>query len=790
MESTTLRIQLGHWLGAVCCCILPFTPVTFAGDEKPTESPVETSAEEGEKTLPEGHSIHGEVFNEGPRQAAVLMDDVGATTFTVTSENEEARRFVAQGVAQLHGFWYFESERSFRQAAMLDENCAIAYWGMAVANRRNQKRATGFIDKAMEKKSAASRKEVLLIEAFDRYIKAKTGKDTERRSRAERYVRDLETILLEFPDDLEIKALLCEYLWSGRRDGLPQQSFLAVNSLIQDVLDTQALHPVHHFRIHLWDGKKPELALESAARCGMSAPGIAHMWHMPGHIYSRLKRYHDAVWQQEASARVDHAHMMRYQVLPDQIHNFAHNNEWCIRNLIAIGRANDAEALALNMISLPRHPKYNDINRGGSFRYGHQRLIDVLTAFEDWERLAELSETAILQEIGREDEELHRDRAVAAAMVMLDRESDATPIRERIESLHNEQVSKRDKAAAEAEKKARDEKKDDKAIAAARTSAERPFATKIRNFEKALNEIDGRIAFQKQDFSTAADLLKKAGIPDEQLALVLHLAGNTEEAVKKLESRVSSRDSQILPLVAQTQLLFEAGKKEEAKATFEKLRQISSVIDLDARPVQRLAPIAKEFGFQEDWRVDRTLPEDLGPQPDLKSLGPFRWAPTAASPWSLPDLNAKPLALNQFRGRPVVVVFYLGYGCLHCAEQLQEMQKRFADFESAGLEIVAISTDRQEDLKRAADDLESGFSFPLAADPDLEIFRQYRCYDDFEKTPLHGTFLIDSDGRVRWHDISYEPFMNMDFLLEESKRLIAIPASGSTEWNLTRRAVR
>ncbi len=43
------------------------------------------------------------------------------------------------------------------------------------------------------------------------------------------------------------------------------------------------------------------------------------MWHMPGHIYSKLKRYDDAAWQQEASARVDHAHMIRYQIIPESI---------------------------------------------------------------------------------------------------------------------------------------------------------------------------------------------------------------------------------------------------------------------------------------------------------------------------------------------------------------------------------------------------------------------------------------------------------------------------------------
>ena len=111
-----------------------------AKGEKPKEEPV----------LKEGHSTHGEVFNEGPRQAAYLMNGVGVVRFPVTTTNEEARKFVEQGVAQLHGFWYFESERSFRQAAMLDPECGTAYWGMAMANVNNEKRAKGFLDKVDE----------------------------------------------------------------------------------------------------------------------------------------------------------------------------------------------------------------------------------------------------------------------------------------------------------------------------------------------------------------------------------------------------------------------------------------------------------------------------------------------------------------------------------------------------------------------------------------------------------------------------------------------------------------
>ena len=84
--------------------------------------------------VPAGHSFHGEAFNEGPRQTAYLREGTGNVSFPATTKNELVQKFISQGVGQLHGFWYFEAERSFRQAASIDPDCAIAYWGMAMSN--------------------------------------------------------------------------------------------------------------------------------------------------------------------------------------------------------------------------------------------------------------------------------------------------------------------------------------------------------------------------------------------------------------------------------------------------------------------------------------------------------------------------------------------------------------------------------------------------------------------------------------------------------------------------------
>ena len=47
--------------------------------------------------------------------------------------------------------------------------------------------------------------------------------------------------------------------------------------------------------------------------------------------------------------------------------------------------------------------------------------------------------------------------------------------------------------------------------------------------------------------------------------------------------------------------------------------------------------------------------------------------------------------------------------------------------------------------------------------------------------PLHGTFLLDADGKVRWQDISFEPFTQVAWLLTEAKRLLALPAGAGSK---------
>ncbi len=154
------------------------------------------------------------------------------------------------------------------------------------------------------------------------------------------------------------------------------------------------------------------------------------------------------------------------------------------------------------------------------------------------------------------------------------------------------------------------------------------------------------------------------------------------------------------------------------------------------------------------------------------------WEPLRAPDWSLPDAYGGDHALADYRGQPVLVVNFLGFGCVHCLEQLQAIKPLADRFEEAGIAIVAIGLQDPADLATSLgeDPTATGYPFPILCDSGLDQFRSYGAYDDFADTELHGTYLIDGEGKVRWSDISHLPFMEIEDLLERQQDLL-MPAS-------------
>ena len=779
--------------------LLPLLLFVFVSGILLAAKPIAESSNEDPEAVPAGHSYHGESFSEGPRQAAVLIPGMAKIDFPTSTKSVKAQQFFEQGVAALHGFWYLEAERSFRQTAKEDPEMAMAYWGMALANKNNTQRARDFIDEAMKRcGEGTSDREELYIKSLNRFLskpdndpekkQSKSEKKEAKRKRGERYLSDLEKILHEYPDDIEAKAQIVVQMWLLENEGIKITSRYAANALLNEIFAANPTHPAHHYCIHLWDSAHAENSLKSSALCGPSSPGIAHMWHMPGHIYSKLNRYRDAVWQQEASARVDHAHMIRTRLIPDQIHNFAHNNEWLVRNLIHVGRVQDAIGLSMNLMSLPRHPNYNSLSDHGSHLYGRERLFQTLSQFELWDQLMDQCNGPILVPTDNEEQQEERLGWLAVAHFKTDNAEEARRLhrllRRRHVALQTQQLDLEEAEAAckpEYDHVSTEDDGDDDGIDKddENDKNDSPTRKELRDHMGKLRKVIARVsaasAVERKNVKLLHKQMDAAKLDEVTQARWLADAGDVDAAIKKAKEAVEDGENEVRPLALLVDLLWASGEEDKAKERFADLRKIASVGDLDTPLLAKLAPVAEAMEIEGDWRIAQEPATDLGKRPCLDELGPFQWQPYSAPSWQAQAPNGEQVCSEDYQGKPTLLIFYLGFGCLHCMEQLHEFAPRTQDFSDAGIRVVAISSETLKELQTGIKGFDKKLEIPLLSSVDQQAFHTYRCWDDFEDQPLHGTFLIDSQGRVRWQDIGYQPFMDSDFLLKESQRLLSLP---------------
>lgn len=821
---------------------------SFAMISAPRALAQESSESSNKPGAVPGHSVHAEAFNEGPRQAAYLMQGMGNVRWETSTPSPMAQRFFDQGLAQLHGFWYFEAERSFRQAASIDPECAIHYWGMARANVENPKRSEGFIQQASRRLESASKKERRLIEAWKNRVQdwpedsaekndekvqgnskqrrrsrdASENVRNQRKERLKQYVKALEEIALDYRDDVEVKAMLVLQYWQNQSEGVEIQSYAAIDALLSEIFRLNPRHPAHHFRIHLWDYRKEELALTAAADCGPSAPGIAHMWHMPGHTYSRLHRYADAAWQQEASARVDHAHMMRDVIMPDQIHNYAHNNEWLIRNWMLLGRIDDAIRLSLNMIELPRHPEYNAVDGSGSASYGRQRLLAALSNFQQWDRMLELCDSPYLKD--SDDAEYSQDTVLAwkgISRAQLGNIAEATNIRGQIASIRSmlrqslreiDEVngpprpvppqllepfeppadllnSENDRALPEKVNREFDDAAwKDKAVED-RESAKKKHLLRYRYYRLGgrLAALDAYLAASRGDYRAAVRLSHEARDMIEPIQRIewCSMAGSHETAIQKSIEILNRSEGQVLPAAITAWVAHQAilalpnspsldSWKEIRKKAVQQCSDLAFQCDSKLSSVERARSVARESHPEIEWGKRPMPSKDLGDRPSLDSLGPLRWSAPVAPIWGATGVAGEEFSSKRMVGKPYVLILYLGFGCLHCAEQLGKFSPAVERFREAGIDVIGVSTETPQSLAEGLKRYDREMRISLASNAGWDVFKSFRCFDDFEGQALHGTIFVDGAGRIRWQDIGHEPFMDAEFLLQEARRLLRL----------------
>ncbi|MDX1380206.1 MAG: tetratricopeptide repeat protein [Xanthomonadales bacterium] len=255
--------------------------------------------------------------NETPKPPP-LYDNLGDHHVEISTEVPKAQAYFDQGMRLYYAFNHAEAVRAFREAQRLDPDCAICWWGEALAYGPNINlpmdepsalAAYAALQGALERREHANEFEQALIDALATRYVAEPPEDRAHLDQA--YSDAMAKVAAKYPGNHEARVLYAESLMDLRpwdywaEDGTP-------NPGIQDALDNLAVvieadekHPgACHFWIHAVEKLYPERAVECAERLAGLMPGAGHLVHMPGHIYIRVGRYHDAV---EANHHAIHA---------------------------------------------------------------------------------------------------------------------------------------------------------------------------------------------------------------------------------------------------------------------------------------------------------------------------------------------------------------------------------------------------------------------------------------------------------------------------------------------------
>ncbi len=335
-----------------------------------------------------------------PREeAAVLFDGMGDHERAVTTKSPNAQRYFNQGLTWSYAFNHDEAIRSFKTAARLDPDCAMAHWGVALCNGphinnmivtpEREKTAVEAVKRAQALREKASLVERALIDAVAARYADPQPKD--RTALNEAYAAAMGKVWQAYPTDADVGSLYAEALmdlqpWDlWNMDGTPKGRVTEIIDVLDAVLAMSPNHPgALHLYIHALEGSPtPEKAVAAADRLRDLVPQSGHLQHMPSHIDVQVGNWSKAADQNERAIVAD----TKYRsIMPRQglyAAYMAHNVHFLMFACMMEGRRERAVSAAREMLAkIPPEfvrdmPDFADPFMGAA--------LDALKRFGRWE---------------------------------------------------------------------------------------------------------------------------------------------------------------------------------------------------------------------------------------------------------------------------------------------------------------------------------------------------------------------------------------------------------------------
>lgn len=273
------------------------------------------------------YAQHGHGVQIDPPKRLMWLDEgLGNVDHPVTTKSVEAQKYFNQGLAYLFAFNHDAGVASFKQAAELDPDMAMAYWGMSLGLGANYNdpgntdrfaRAYVELQKAIDLAPKVSKAEQAYITALSKRYSSDAKADPKALANA--YKAAMADLVKNYPDDLDAATLYAEsmmnlrpwQLWS--LDGKPAEGTLEIVAVLEGVLKRNPNHTgANHYYIHAVEASpSPERATAAADRLLGLAPSAGHLVHMPSHIYLLTGEHAGAIKSNELAIIADKKYIER-----------------------------------------------------------------------------------------------------------------------------------------------------------------------------------------------------------------------------------------------------------------------------------------------------------------------------------------------------------------------------------------------------------------------------------------------------------------------------------------------
>jgi len=362
-------------------------------------------------------------------QDMVLLPGTGSHSWKINTRSDSAQLYFNQGINLYYGFHIIEALPSFKKALRFDSTSAMLYWAVALSYGPNindygyvaSPDALSSLSKAKLYMQYASSKEKELLDAMSFHYSADST--LKRATLNQQYANHMKALYIKYPDDAEIGTLYADALMNQHpwdfwgKDGSPKPWTPELMTVLETVIKKYPDHPgANHYYIHVMEASPfASKANSSADKLGVLAPGLAHMVHMPSHIYIRTGAYDQGRKVNETAVKM----YDQYKKIYPPVVNGAFLYEYHNLHMLAASSLNEDDySRAIRDAMACRHSIDTsllsaDVPMGNFIQYMYMTPVFTMITFEKWQDILKESLPEYRHHYGRLIQEFARGMAFA-----------------------------------------------------------------------------------------------------------------------------------------------------------------------------------------------------------------------------------------------------------------------------------------------------------------------------------------------------------------------------------------